>query len=555
MDKATRALIDDLAAATTTVFTDVETYLLEYLSWLVSRDRTVWDVDADRLTLIRDLHRETRTMVDNLHATAPQLATQVVTAAAEHGAAGIRRELLATHPHLTQGSALDTAHLYAIQATATDLVSRFNHVTNRILRFPADVHRRFDATIVAEKLTGQQHTIEFQREALADWYARGIPNFVDVSGRRWSTGAYVEMATRTGVQRALTEGRRAQALQSGFKLGLIQEIPGCCDRCAQWAGAVVALDSSIAIGTHSLRSAVDGVPVRVEVRATVDQARSEGWQHPNCRGNLAVFVPGATDPADHHVEYDADRYEAEQALREQEREIRAAKRRLAVNPNDVAARRDLNQARAKARALVADFDIPRRPARESLAWTQPRGQRRRAPARPDLTKLLGETTPTKPPTRTIIREFRRGDRPPGAVHYNPAEFDATNQKRPKPHELAAFREFAALGFEARVLPNPHDKKSQDVFVTGIGIVEFKSVQVTTKNVDRGLRIAGHQDAESVVVYVRDGARPDLESELTRVIEFAKTKPERSINKLKHVAVLYPDRLRFVKGGWDDPNRL
>lgn len=387
MDAATRALVDDLAAAVTNVFTDVETYLLEYLSWIVDRDRTVWDVDVDRVAMIRDLERETRAMVDGLRDVTPALATQVVQAAADRGAAGIRDELWAVLPDATRDRVLDSSHLYAVQATTVDLVSRFSDVTNRILRFPDDVHRRFDATIVAEKLTGQQHTIEFQREALADWASQGIRSFVDVSGRRWSTGAYIEMATRTGVQRALTEGRRAQALHSGFKLGLIQEIPGCCEKCAAWAGAVVALDGSITVGTHVMKSAVDGSPVRVDVRATVNQARREGWQHPNCRGNLAVFIPGATDPEDHLVEYDADRYDAEQSLREQERDIRAAKRKLALDPDDKAARKDLNESRAKARELVEEFELPRRPARESLAWSSP-SRRQRSPKRPDLASAL-----------------------------------------------------------------------------------------------------------------------------------------------------------------------
>lgn len=384
MDDVSRALIDDLATAVVDVFADVENYLLEYLTWRALTDRTIWDVDADRLAFMRDLERETRAMVHQLRLLTPELAAQVIARAAEQGARGIRAELLAALPATRFGDVLDPAHLYAVQATVIDLVSAFDDVTNRVLRFPDDVWRRFDATLVAEKLTGQEHTIEFQREALADWYAKGIPTFVDVLGRAWSTGAYVEMVTRTGTQRALTEGRRAQLQHAGFRLGLIQEVPGCCEKCAPWAGAVVNLEEAGITGRQVVSSALDGAPVTVHIAGTVDEARRQGWQHPNCRGSLGAFIPGATDPADYLIDYDPARYEAEQALREQEREIRAAKRVLALNPDDVSARRDLNKARATARALVAEHDIPRRPYRESLAWARPSSGRRRRPARPDL---------------------------------------------------------------------------------------------------------------------------------------------------------------------------
>lgn len=387
MDAVTRAFIDDLATAVTGVFTDVETYLIEYLAWRVESDRTIWDVDADRLDLIHGLQVETRAMVNALRDITPELAQRVATLAAEQGARGIAAALLAVTPATGMGSVLDPAHLYAVQATVLDLTSAFEDVTNRVLRFPDDVWRRMDATLVAEKLTGQEHTIQFQREALADWYQRGIPSFVDVSGRRWSQGAYIEMVTRTGTQRALTEGRRAQAQAAGFTLGIIQEIPGCCDRCAPWAGAVVNLAEGGATGQQVVASALDGAPVTVHVAGTVDEARRQGWQHPNCRGSLGVFIPGATDSTDYLIDYDEARYDAEQALREQEREIRAAKRRLAINPDDADARRALNTARAKARDLIAEHDIPRRPYRESLAWSQPTSRRRRPP-RPDLAQAL-----------------------------------------------------------------------------------------------------------------------------------------------------------------------
>jgi hypothetical protein len=345
---------------------------------------TVWDDDVARLRLINQLRTVTAAEVARLVEARPILAEWVAQTAVEEGAAGIRDVLASVLPNTPAGVPLGQAGLYAQTAVAVDLASRMDDVTNRVLRFPQDIHQKMQSVLITRKLTGQQHTIQFQREMLRDWYRWGIPAFTDVSGRTWRAGSYVEMVTRTGAQRALTEGRKTQLQQSGFTYGLIQELSSACDRCAPWAGKVVALDGDAS--PRSTTNLITGRPITVRPKGTLEDARRAGWQHPNCRGTLNAYIPGADTTRFERPDTD-ELNEAEAALRETERDIRQAKRDLVIDPTDMQAKRDLLDAQAKARALTAEHDIARRPWREQLDWSGDRiGRTQRS-------------TPKKPPRR------------------------------------------------------------------------------------------------------------------------------------------------------------
>lgn len=362
-DAPPSVVIDALAAAATDLWSDVETTLLERLSELVRSDMHLEQV-GDRLRLLRAL----RVTVNDALATIPaDAAQQLLDVAAEYGAANALAELtgLPTRPY-GELAPLGTAHLHGLVNTATDLVSRWEDVKNRVLRFPDDVHQRFGARAIADRLAGAPSHQAQQLDLIKRWYRQGVPAFTDVSGRTWRVGSYIEMSTRTGTQRALTEGRSAQMVAAGVRLGTIREAAAACDVCAPWNGALVSLDGTPA-GTVTLFSAVDDSYVTVNVAATIEDARRAGWQHPNCRGRIAAFIPGATRTTPPN-EVDADRNRAEQDMREAERDIRAAKRALALDPEDARARADLRDARARLRAAQTAGDLPRMSWREQLSW-------------------------------------------------------------------------------------------------------------------------------------------------------------------------------------------
>ena len=361
------SVLDDIAQYMTTLYSDAETFLIESLAWRMERDMTVWADDTARVRLINEMRAVTVAEVRRLAATRTGAAEWAAEAAVESGAAGIRDVLAHALPATTYGAPFGQAGLHAVAATSVDLASRLTEVEQRILRLPSDIWQKFDAVLVTRKLTSSMHTIQFQREMIGDWYRYGIPGFTDVSGRTWRVGSYVEMAARTGAQRAATEGRRAQLLTAGMRLGVILELHSACDRCAPWAGKVVSLDGGLT-GLQQLTDMVTGRPIIVDVAGTIEQARAEGWQHPSCRGSLSAYVPGR-DVARFERTNTGVQNTAEQNLRETERDIRQAKRDLAINPGDRDARRALLDGQAEARALVARHGLARRYWRESLTWS------------------------------------------------------------------------------------------------------------------------------------------------------------------------------------------
>ncbi|MGO2112959.1 MAG: phage minor capsid protein, partial [Pseudoclavibacter sp.] len=264
-DAPSSAVVDALAAKATDLWADVETTLLARLGELTRGDMNLGDVN-DRLRLVRELRA---TVQDALAAIPEDAAQQLVDAASAYGAANALVELagLPGTPY-SSGAPLGAAHLHGLVNTATDLVSRWDDVKNRVLRFPEDVYQRFGAQAVAERLGAATATQTQQLDLIKRWYGQGIPAFTDVSGRTWRAGSYIEMATRTGTQRALTEGRRAQMTTAGVRLGQIREAAAACDVCAPWHGALVSLDQTPA-GPVTMLSAVDDEAVTVQVQATI----------------------------------------------------------------------------------------------------------------------------------------------------------------------------------------------------------------------------------------------------------------------------------------------
>lgn len=391
---AWQQVIDELATYMATLYADAENYLLEVLAYKLEQDWTIWDDDIARARLINELRATTRTELEYLMQQRQPLAEWVAQTAAEAGAADMRDVILQLLPDTSSSQLVyGMQQMYAQAAVATELVSRLDEVTSRLLRFPTDVHQKVGAVLVTRKLTGQQHTIQFQREMLRDWYRWGIPAFTDTSGRTWRAGSYVEMLTRTGAQRALTEGRRTQLLQSGYPFAVIHELPSACDRCAPWAGQIVSLDGTLLAPATNL---LTGEAMTVRAVATIDEARRAGWQHPNCRGTINAYIPGA-DTSQFERDERNPLNRAEQWLRETERDIRQAKRDLVIDPSDDDARRRLLEAQATARDLTDTYQIARRRWREALDWSGDRIARteRATPPRPPRRGTPPQITPTQ----------------------------------------------------------------------------------------------------------------------------------------------------------------
>ncbi|GAA1915248.1 hypothetical protein GCM10009775_04600 [Microbacterium aoyamense] len=274
----------------------------------------------------------------------------------------------------TSATTLTSAGSQAVAMVALSLQNRLDVLNQRITRFPQDAYQRIIALHSPNTLLGITTSRTQQAAAVQRFLAEGIPAFVDRSGRRWTIGAYAEMAGRTSVNRAYNDAGVWRMQQSGVNLVTVVRGLDSCKKCAAWAGKILSTDGTPA-GPVTLPHATNDSSVTVQVAATVDGARNAGWGHPNCRCRLVPYLPGLTVPQD-DTTYDPEAEKERAEQRRLEREIRAAKRLEATALNDTDRARaaaGVREAQAQMREFVRDTGRQRRSYREQLHFSDGRG--------------------------------------------------------------------------------------------------------------------------------------------------------------------------------------
>nr|WP_312639199.1 phage minor capsid protein [Rhodococcus qingshengii] len=273
-----------------------------------------------------------------------------------------------------------------------------SQVTARIPGAAGELHTQVTTQIVARH-SGQSGTrIDAAQQALDILTKRGVTGFRDAAGRNWSLSSYIEMKSRTIVNQELIDGHTDRMLERGQTLIVVSSHSNPAPQCQPFEGQVLSLDGET--GTVIRPNATGGRAVKVKIKATLKDARSKGFQHPNCGHAVSAFIPGAsrtftTDP-------DPKGYEAEQKQRAMERAIRETKRSqsVAVTParkKELAAR--LTAQRAALAQHVDDNNLKRLPARESIAGVHRFG-RPVDPGAPSSRGPIGPVTPPPVPPRT-----------------------------------------------------------------------------------------------------------------------------------------------------------
>lgn len=299
----------------------------------------------------------------------PDLATNALATAVREGTAAAADRIGLVDVFPTTGPLTATSASAVVQV-ALDVSSSLDDVKLRILRFERDAYQRIVAQQIPEVLLGTRYSIDQQRDTVARWLSDGIPGFVDKGGRPWSTGAYVEMAMRTGVSRAYTEATVYRLQQSAIDLVVPVVGAAACRSCAQWIGKVLSTTGQT--GTITLRHATTGEDVEVTIADTLAHARSTSHLNgPNCRCTMVGYLPGLSIPVG-ATTYDPVREKARDRQRELERRLRRDKTRLALSPteNDQARLRTrIRATQAELRAHIAEHDLPRKAYREQPAWS------------------------------------------------------------------------------------------------------------------------------------------------------------------------------------------
>ncbi|MER7697031.1 phage minor capsid protein [Streptomyces sp. NPDC096095] len=300
-----------------------------------------------------------------------------------------------------------TPQAQAVDRLAEQTVSRVTDTHRSILRTIVDRFRAIVGQVAALPLLGTSTRRQATQDAMRKWADEGITSFVDRAGRRWKLTSYAEMAVRTAVGRAATEGHMRTLETAGVQLVIVSNSPRECPLCRPWETRVLTISGPDGARTVEVEHGTrDGEMVPVRVAGSLDEARRAGLQHPNCRHSVSAYTPGITRTET--ARPDPEGYEAGQRQREIERAIRKYKRRAAAatTPEErTAANAKTRQWQSTMRDhLKTHPNLRRLRAREQEgASNLPPEQRTRAPGQP-------APTPTAPSTPYIqAARVRSGD--------------------------------------------------------------------------------------------------------------------------------------------------
>lgn len=360
-DATMAEIIEDVSRALVEAYSTAELQVLASIQRRIDRLLPITEESA-RLNAFRIARGDVETAAA-LAALSDDLAFDAVQTAIQHGTAAAARQLGFAR-HLPVTVPYTSTQVGALTATAFELRNALADVKARILRFDADVYQQLIAGRVPNVLLGVEGKLDAQRNVVAEWLSKGIPGFVDRSGREWTPGSYVEMATRTAVNRSFIEAGHVRMQASGVNLVSILVGAAACKKCAVWAGKILSTDGTT--GTVTLPDALTGEPVEVTIAGTLAQARAAGWGHPNDRCQTVAYLPGLP-VAVKATTYNPVLEKAMQQQRAMERRLRAEKRELALSPAEGRQRElraSIRQTQADLRRHIAVHDLPR------MAWRE-----------------------------------------------------------------------------------------------------------------------------------------------------------------------------------------
>ncbi|MFD9859749.1 phage minor capsid protein [Streptomyces alboflavus] len=324
------AMAEDLSAAVRDLYADAEQRLLGIVARQLADgyDAPGWVVA--KLRDIQPLRRAAQGVVDALGTSLDLEVFSAVTEAYDLGARAGLAELGALSDDDARRIADATPNTRAVDRLAAETVELVTETHRGILRGVEDGYRQIISEVSATPILGVDTRRQATQRALERFADRGLRTFVDKGGRAWHMTSYAEMAVRTAVGRAAVEAHGDKLRAAGVGLVIVSNAPHECPLCAPFEGEVLSLDGPGGARTIEAEHAIeDGRTVRVHVAGSLDEARRQGLQHPNCRHSTSAYLPGVTRAPVEHSE-DPNGYEASQRQRAIERAIRKWKNRAAV---------------------------------------------------------------------------------------------------------------------------------------------------------------------------------------------------------------------------------
>lgn len=177
------------------------------------------------------------------------------------------------------------------QALVVDIGAKHSNVVRDVV----DAYRTVIAEATAVSIAGGMTRRQASQFAFQKLIDQGLTGFTDSAGRRWRLSSYVEMAVRTVTQRAAIQGQVDKQLAMGQPFVIVSDHVQECVLCRPYEGKVLRVDDG-PTGRITVTHQLTKQPVEIVVKATLEQARAKGFQHPSCRHSVRIFIPGVTKP-------------------------------------------------------------------------------------------------------------------------------------------------------------------------------------------------------------------------------------------------------------------
>lgn len=322
--------IEAITRATLQLYRAAEADLLQLVTRSLEKglDSPAWM--TDRLSAVGNLRLAVQDLLRQL---GDQAATEILQALAEayrEGTDAALTELpedVATRLGAAEATTVVT-RTAAVESLASALVSDVGAKHSNVLRDVLDIYRKVISEATASSIAGGLTRRQAAQQAYARFVDRGVVGFTDVRGRRWRLSSYVEMGLRTVTQRAAIQGQTDKQTRLGLPFVMVSNEAQECERCRPYEGRVLRIGSG-PVGRVEATNPATGERAMVQVKATLESARSAGFQHPNCRHSVRAFLPGVTKlPPQPTADPKGD--DARQRQRAIERAIRRWKEREAA---------------------------------------------------------------------------------------------------------------------------------------------------------------------------------------------------------------------------------
>jgi hypothetical protein len=351
---------DDLAAEVTEAYAQAELGIIGRLAQFIGTGLDLDSWATDRRNGAGLVRRTIGAMLSGLFKKGRKAVDKAANEAERRGVAQADGELGALAEQLPPPSGVHAKR--GAEAMTDDL----KKVETAMVSQSMSVYQRIITTVATEVEAGTTTRLQAAGRALAKFADAGVTGFVDKAGRKWELATYVEMAVRTHTANVMVNAHTDRIQSAGVKLVMVSQAPYECDLCKPWEGKILEIDGPKGEHQVKVKRAGGGGSVTVKVAGSLDEARSKGLFHPNCRHSVTAYLPGVSR-APEKPDTKGVTYKDTQRLRAIERTARKWDRRKAAALTDEerkAADVKFKHWRKQAAEHAAKTGLPRKTNRE-----------------------------------------------------------------------------------------------------------------------------------------------------------------------------------------------